>query len=163
MPIRDDRGFGMKREHKALSLIGLAVAVVVGLVSVNFLGVPSGPGLFIPAGTVVSYPGFKANFTVAGGPGRVVGAWHANDGGAFMIFPSDLHLGRIMDGIPIEVSPCLGHVPWNGSVDVSLAPGTYTIAFGTYDPGFDFFITQTIQVIYPGDSPGTNGTRIDTC
>jgi len=131
----------------------VTVVVVVG--SAYFFLPRRATSLPLPAGTVISNHGFNVTVAVSGTPGRLVGAWYANHGGMIWIYPSDSPPSRLM------FLPCIASRPWNGTADVSLAPGTYTMEF---DAGFSqgtFVVTRTIELVYPGgDNSTSNGTLL---
>jgi hypothetical protein len=146
----------MKSENRAVLIIIVAVVVVVGIGAMYFLLTPASlpTTLPIPTGTAIRQFGYNVTFTVSGGPGRLVGAWYADHGGVIWVYPSD--------SPPDIILPCIIYGPWNGTADVSLAPGAYTILFNPGPPGNvpvgSFVITQPIRLVYPGWAPGVNRT-----
>ncbi|HYM40607.1 MAG TPA: hypothetical protein VEY12_10810 [Thermoplasmata archaeon] len=153
----------MKPENGALLVIVVAVVVVAVVIALG-IGEPRPTRLPttlpIPAGTVIDPFGYNVSFAVVGGIGRVVGAWYANRGGAFVIDPSDVPLPTFSHG-----SPCGNPmVPWNGTLNVSLRPGTYAMGFWPMAQGGTFVVTKTILLGYPGDSlSATNTTYLTSC
>ena len=146
----------MRREIWAhiVPLACFAVILAVAIASIFYLATGPGPRtVLIPAGTVIEKAGYTVAFTVSGGPGRLVGAWFANLGGIVSVYRW---------GPPvILLLPCIRYAPWPGSANVSLAPGSYTLSLR---PGFSgqnsgtIEVSREIQVLYPGDAPGINGT-----
>ena len=105
-----------------------------------------GPPLFLPPGTVIDSSGATIEFTVAGEPGRLVGRWHATQGGFIWLNPPDFGSPHMMT--------CIGVRDWNGTADVSLWPGRYTLAI-VPNPQGSLIVTGTFRVLYPG---GRNAT-----
>src|SRR5437879_12325850 len=64
-----------------------------------------GPPLFLPARTVVGRSGAAIDFTVAGGPGRLIGRWHATRGGWLSLSPRSDRACQL---------PCVDHPSWKG-------------------------------------------------
>lgn len=150
----------MKLKNRPLVILVacVAVALVVVLAAVFFLSTsPGGPTLPIFAGTRIPMSNYMVNFTVSGGVGRLVGAWYAQQASLIAIawsnytWPWGPHI-RCFNG------------NWSGTVNVSLVPGRYTMVFGPDDWGMKsgglFNITETVELVYPGDSPGTNQTLL---
>jgi hypothetical protein len=137
----------------------VAVVLVVVLGTVFYLSrSPGGATLSIPAGTVITRLPYSVSFTVTGGVGRLVGAWDANGVSVVAVAWSNYtwswgpHF------------PCVASGPWNGTANVSLVPGTYTMTFGAgtfgWKPGGTLTVAQPIRVVYPGVAPGTNQTLL---
>jgi len=105
-----------------------------------------GPPLFIPAGTVVDRSGATIDFTVAGGPGRLIGRWHATRGGWLWLNPPSNWASQLL---------CIDHRDWNGTANVSLWPGRYTLLVSPGPQG-QVIVTETIRVAYPGDRNATD-------
>src|SRR5437879_11858106 len=72
-----------------------------------------GPPLFIPAGTVVARSGATIDLTVAGGPGRLIGRWHATRGGSLWFNPPAHWASQLL---------FIGHRAWTGTADRLLCP-----------------------------------------
>jgi hypothetical protein len=146
----------MRPDNKGLFAMLLAVTIVVAIGGVVILSTAHPTtlpiALPIPAGTVVDDP-YNVSFTVSGGIGRLVGAWHSERGGLVWVYPSNSPPSGTYN------LPCIGFAPWDGTVNVSLLPGTYTMQFEDVG-GASVLITQTIRLVYPGEPPGTNETMV---
>jgi len=133
----------------------VAIAAVVVVVGSAYFFLPRAvTSLPLPAGTVITKQGFNVTFTVSGTPGRLAGAWYANHGGLIWIYPSNSPPSRVM------FLPCIVYMPWNGTADVSLAPGTYTMEFDAGFPEGTFVVTRTIQLVYPGGDNATSNATL---
>ncbi len=144
----------MRPRTRGLVITSVAVLVVAVVVGSAYFYLPR-PATSLPlsSGTLITKYGFNLTFAVAGGPGRLVGAWYANHGGMIWVYPSNSRPPRVM------FLPCIGSRPWNGTADVSLGTGLYTMEFDAF-PGGTFLITRTIQLVYPGDTPTSNSTLL---
>ncbi len=105
------------------------------------------PPLFISVGTLVNRSGARIGFTVEGGPRRLVGRWHATQGGFLWLNPPDSAGFRNM--------PCIAARDWNGTANVSLRPGRYSLLVSPNPPG-PLVLTETIRIVYPGGRNATN-------
>ncbi len=147
----------MKPEDKALLLIVLAVVVVAtaGAAYVFILAGPPSPTLPVAAGTVFTAnmtEHWAAQFTVGPSGGRFVGAWTAYQGAGLIVLI--VVNGTVSKSWPPPAIFCPLLVSWaqqNGSIDRSLAAGTYTAYWSTgyCSTATRIEVTQTLQVVGP--------------
>lgn len=147
-----EKGFGIGVAIVVLTVaVFVVLGVVIGLMS-SARGPPPPTSLPIPAGTVISQAGYNVTFLVSGGPARLVGSWYADHGGFVTVCSWNRNIS-----CGFMIPHCVGYPPGNGTANVSLAPGTYSMRFSPGPPGAPngtFVVTQTIRLVYPGDSPG---------
>ncbi len=142
----------MKPGNRALLVVVVAVVVVTAIGGAYFLLTGPPTSLPISAGTVLG-GGYAVRFTVSGRVGRFIGAWHLDRGGIVTIVWSNY------SGPPVPgPQGCLTNGSWDEYANFSLVPGTYIMSFVPVGPGGTLLVTQTLQILYPGDAPGTNGT-----
>ena len=135
------------RKHLRFFVAFVVALVLTGTLFAYELSLFLGPSLFVPAGTVVDQSGATIEFTVAGRPGQLVGRWHATQGGVLWLNPPDFG--------SLRSSPCIADRDWNGTANVSLWPGRYTLAI-VPNPQGSLIVTDTLRVLYPGDRNATD-------
>ncbi len=144
----------MKPEDRALIVIVLAVAIVVAPLTAYVLLVPQGHPTFlpIPAGTTFSLDqsaNWTARITVGLAGGILIGAWTAFNGLGFVTL--GVTTGSVSKSPPIALCPYV-IIPWaqrNGTEDLPLSPGSYTLYWTTGSCSWArvIVVTQTIQLI----------------
>ena len=143
----------MRPENRALLVIFLAFAVVVTPVGAYLLLTSSVPpsSIPVPAGTTFTSAqalNWTAHFTVGAAGGTLVGAWTAYNGSGFLILV--VVNGTVSRPSGPVVCPLVVYV-WqerNGTVDVPLAPGPYTMYWsaGYCSSAQSIVVTRTIQL-----------------
>ncbi len=148
----------MKPENRAFVNVLVAVAVVVGFAGAYLLLSPTAlaASLPVPAGTVFTSNDtvhWVAHFAVGPAGGRLVGAWTAYDGSGFvgLVVGNGTVAKPPPPGPVVECPLLLAWAETNGTVDRVLAPGPYTVYWGSgvcsYAASID--VTQTLQVVGP--------------
>ena len=135
-----------RRSRVRFFLAFLVALGVAGTIFAYELSLFMGLSLFVPVGRAFRESA-TIEFTVAEGPGRLVGSWHAPTGGMIWLNPpTDSGFWML---------PCIASRDWNGHANLSLSPGHYRLLISPTPPGV-LIVTGTMQVIYPGDSNTTD-------
>jgi hypothetical protein len=145
----------MEPENKALAVILLAFAIVVGVGSVYFLTAPAvvPSPVLIPAGTTFSRNSTLAwvvYFNISTAGMRLVGAWTAFTGAGSPVLV-------VVNGTVTPPSgllySCARLSPWaqfNGSIDTSESVGPHTVYWNTIcSYALGIVVTETIRLV-PG-------------
>ena len=145
----------MKPENRALLTVVLAIVLVTSVIGAYLLLTPSAPPNSLPilAGTAFTANesvGWVAHFTVGAAGGTLVGAWTAYDGSGFLGL--DVVNGTVSKSPNVFLCPRIIVFRWaerNGTVDVSLVPGPYTVYWtaGYCASAQQIVVTQTIEVV----------------
>lgn len=144
----------MKPENRALLTVVLAIVVVTSVIGAYLVLTPFAPPNSLP---VLAGTAFTASDSmdwvahVAVGPtgGTLVGAWTAYNGSGFLGL--DVVNGTVPKPPNVLLCPriVLRWAERNGTVDVSLAPGPYTVYWtaGYCASAQQILVTQTIEVV----------------
>jgi len=146
-PGSEASGPRQRGRHLQFFVAFVVALVVAGALFTYEMSLFLGPPLFLRAGTVIDSSGATIEFTVAGEPGRLVGRWHAAQGGFLWLNPPDFGSPHMMT--------CIAARDWNGTANVSLWPGHYTLAIVPTPQG-SLTVTGTFRVLYPGDRNATD-------
>ncbi len=141
----------MNAGRRSLALIAICIAVgfAADAAFVAFMEPALAPPLFIPAGAEIPREGYHVPFGVAGDTGRLVGSWLASQGGLIWIYPADSPPSGVYS------LPCTAARLWEGTFNLSLLRGIYTMSISSL--GGNFTVTATMTVLFPGNGTAGRG------
>ncbi len=143
----------MKPENQALVNVVLAVAIVTGFAGAYFLLSPSAPPSTLPIlegtdFTRTEAVNWTAHLTVGPSGGTLVGAWTAYNGTGYITLDVVNGTGSKPPNRYLCPLVLFAWREQNGTVDLALPPGPYTIFWtaGFCSSAASIVVTQTIQI-----------------